>query len=264
METIKWQVEEKTARLIFNRPEVHNAFNDQMMADIKARLLALDKNDDIRLLVVEGEGPSFCAGADLNWMKSMKDYTEDENYTDSIKLFELFEMMNNVKIPTLGKVHGKVLGGGMGILSCLDHVVALESAEFGLPEVQIGLIPAVISPFVLNKVGENMARSLFLSGNRIKAQRALEVGLIHEVVSGNKDDLEKRLQKVIESFLRAAPMAQRQAKELIGAIKEFQHKPEYLKQELARKIARKRISDEGQQGMEAILNKKPFPWGKRS
>ena len=237
-----------------NRPEIHNAFNDELIAKITATFNDLSKNENARLIVLTGEGKSFCAGADLNWMKSMVNYSESENKADSEKLFEMFEAINDCPIPVLGVVNGHALGGGMGLISVCDFALTHEKAKFGFTETRLGLIPAVISSFCLEKIGVNYARAWFLSGEKFSAAQAERIGLVHEVSS--LENFEQRKTQWIESFLQAGPIASRASKRLVKNLKSESDFKKYTCSE----IARIRVSPEGQEGMNALLEKRKASW----
>ncbi len=248
--------------ITLNRPDVHNAFDDEMIISLSEYINGLEsdnQNDHVRLIVLTGAGKSFCAGADINWMKRMKDYTASENYEDSLALAGLFHAINNFKGPVIGKVNGAALGGGSGLIAVCDYVVAKEGAIFGFTEVMLGLVPAVISPFVMAKIGESHARAYFLSGERFGTKVAKEIGLIHQV------SLERYFQQdvdeVVEKFLRPGPLAQRKVKELIFGVKEFSLLDQTKVTDYTCKtISAVRTSPEGQEGMLALLEKRKPIW----
>ena len=245
------------ATITLNRPDLHNAFNDELIVKITEAFKNLDQDNKVRLIVLTGEGASFCAGADLNWMKKMKDYSEEENYQDSLKLSSMFWTINNCKKPVVGRINGHALGGGVGLVSCCDYVVASKDALLGLTEVRLGLVPAVISPFVVNKMGESFSRAFFMSGEKFTAEKAMMMGLVHEVVELSA--LNESMEKVIKSFLTAAPGAAVVAKDLV-----FKNKLMPMGKELqeftCRTIAKIRTGSEGQEGMSAMLEKRKANW----
>ncbi len=239
-----------------NRPEIHNAFNDELIADLTSLFIDLEKDDSIRVVVLSGNGKSFCAGADLNWMKSMVNYSEQENINDSKKLYSLFETLNNFQKPLIGKINGHALGGGLGLVAVCDYVLTHDKAKFGFTETRLGLIPAVISSFCINKIGESHARAWFMSGEMFKGKAAMQMGLVHEVTT--LEEFEVRSSEVVNSFLKAAPEASIQAKALI---KNLNGKyGEALKDYSCGVIAKRRVSDEGQEGMSALLEKRKAKW----
>ncbi len=255
------QDERGVLRIHLNRPEVHNAFNDELIKQLTDRLKKVEADSSLRLVVLTGEGKSFCAGADLHWMKKMKEYSDEENYRDSLALSQLFESFNNCPVPILARCHGAALGGGTGLLAVCDFVMAAEEATFGFTEVTLGLIPAVISPYVVAKIGETQARAYFLSGMRFEASRAQTMGLVHEVVALNQ--LDKQFEKVVERFLRAAPLATRAAKQLVREVMKWRNPnpSEDLRDSTCRMIAQLRVEKEGQEGMSALLEKRRPAWG---
>lgn len=244
------------ATITLNREEIHNAFNDKLIAELTSVFKELDHDSSIRLVVLTGKGRSFCAGADLNWMSSMVNYSMEENKEDSYKLATMFETINNCSKPVIGKVNGHALGGGVGVVSVCDYVITHEKAKFGFTETRLGLIPAVISPFCVNKIGESNARAWFMSGEMFQADKALKMNLVHEVTT--VENFEKRSSEVISSFLKAGPEASVLAKKLIKNIL-YKDKSE-LKEFTCSAIAEKRISSEGQEGMKALLNKTKPNW----
>lgn len=243
-----------------NRPELHNAFNAKLIKDLTQLFISFEQDSNIRLIVLQGEGKSFCAGADLNWMKSMVSYTEEENFKDSNDLFAMFEAINTVSVPVISKVSGAALGGGIGLVAASDYVLAADNSKFGLTEVRLGLVPAVISPFVINKIGESYARAYFLSGERFSARRAYEIGLVHDVVS--QSEIETKLESIVKSFLKAGPIASKVSKKLIAGVShsDKSNLPKDHSSFTCGEIARLRISDEGQEGMNALLEKRKPNW----
>lgn len=254
-----WEVnQEKVATLTLNRPEIHNAFNDQMIADLTALFEEKELINSCRLIVMRGAGKSFCAGADLNWMKAMKDYSMQENVDDSLKLQKMFDVINNCPVPTVGVVHGAALGGGSGLVSCLDYVIAEENTKFGFTEVKLGLLPAVISPYVVDKIGFSQARALFTTGERFMASRAMQIGLVHRVEE--QASLEVRVAKVIAQYLSAGPEASSVAKALAFHIAKADQSFEAKSQYTRELIAKTRIGSEAQEGMTAMLEKRKAGW----
>ncbi len=239
-----------------NRPEIHNAFNDELIKQITETFQKLSADESVRLIVLTGEGRSFCAGADLNWMKSMKDYSQTENFEDSQKLAKMFQVINECPIPVIGKVNGHALGGGVGLVSVCDYVITHDKAKFGFTEVRLGLIPAVISPFCINKIGESNARAWFLSGELFQGNKALEMGLVHQV--STLENFEEDFENVIRSFLYAGPQAARDAKRLVENV--LQSNKGDIAEYTCNAIAQKRVSDEGQEGMSALLEKRKAQW----
>lgn len=255
-ETILFAQEEKTARLTLNRPEVHNAFNSLMITELDDVFERIKADKSIRLVVLTGEGKSFCAGADLNWMREIIHYSFEQNLEESRQLAEVLHKIYTLPKPTLAMVNGTAIGGGNGFLSACDISVASENAKFGLSEVKIGLVPAAISPYVIRRIGESKAREYFLTGKRIPARKALEIGLINEVVSPDK--LKETVDGIAELLLSSGPEAIAACKELICKVPgmSFEEAKEYT----ARMIANLRISAEGQEGTGAFLEKRKPKW----
>ncbi len=243
-------------RIVLNRPKLHNAFNDEMIKGLIKAFEDIENDKSLRLVTITGEGKSFCAGADLNWMKKMVNYSDEENYQDSLMLAKLFESINNCSLPVLAKVNGAALGGGTGVLAACDFALSAKSAVFGFTEVRLGLIPAVISPFVMAKIGESNARAWFLSGIRFDAFKAKEMGLVHEVCP--LDSLDGEFEALVEKFLKAGPAAAREAKSLIKNVLSLE--PKEATAFTCKTISRIRTSDEGQEGMQALLDKRPANW----
>ena len=245
------------ATVTLNRPELHNAFNDELIRDLIVCFSDLEKNANIRLVILTGEGKSFCAGADLNWMKRMKDYTHEENVKDSQSLAELFTVINKFSKPVIGRVNGSALGGGAGLVACCDYVVAVDTAMIAFTEVRLGLLPAVISPFVIAKIGESHARASFLSGAKISMSRAFVMGLVHQVTT--LEQLDAEIEKVVADFLLAGPVAACRAKELINRVVRSET-IEDARDFTCEMISKARISAEGQEGMSALLEKRKASW----
>ena len=239
-----------------NRPELHNAFNAELIQELISAFGAIDKKT--RLVILSGRGASFCAGADLNWMKAMKDYSKEENFRDSKELARLFSTINECEVPVIGRVNGHALGGGVGLVSVCDYVVAVKEALMGFTEVRLGLIPAVISPYCISKIGESNARAWMLSGERFSADEAMRMGLVHEVVGAG--EIDARIHELEKRFLAAGPEASREAKKLVrGVVKNLKGSEDLTCQ----MISERRISSEGQEGMRALLEKDKPAWVKK-
>lgn len=261
-ETLKIQKKDNgTLTITLNRPEIHNAFNDQMIAELTEQFQSANGDKSVQVIVLEGEGKSFCAGADLNWMKRMKDYSEEENYRDSVALSRMLQAINFCSKTVVAKIHGAALGGGVGLAAACDYVVACEGTTFGLTEVRLGLLPAVISPFVVAKIGSSQARALFTTGERFDEARAREIGLVHQV------SLERHFQadvdKVVQSLLSVGPKARELAKGLaLDVGRKLNHDFQELEELTCQLIAKVRVSEEGQEGMSALLEKRKPQWPK--
>jgi methylglutaconyl-CoA hydratase len=242
--------------LTLNRPEVRNAFNEQVIKELTAWTAAIDADDHVRVAVLAGAGTAFCAGADLTWMTRMASYTLEENVRDAMAAARMYAAIDRLSIPLIGRVHGAALGGGAGLAAVCDIVVADERASFGFTEVKIGLLPAVISPYVLAKIGTSAARELFLTGMRFDAARAKEIGLAHAVVA--TDQMDRRVADYVQEFLSAAPEAIATAKNLLKSVA---GRPVQDTIGLtADRIAIRRASAEGQEGMRAFLEKRKASW----
>ena len=245
------------ARLTLNRPEVHNAFNDALIAEMASALDALERDTQVRAVILSGNGKSFSAGADLNWMRAMAGYSHAENLRDAEALGDLMHRLDSLKKPTIALVQGAAFGGGVGLVACCDIAVAAQRAAFCLSEVKLGLIPAVISPYVVAAMGPRAARRYFLTAERFSAEKALALGLVHEVVAD--DGLDAAAEAIIAELLAAGPIAVQEAKDLIAAVA-FRAPEAALRQDTAERIARIRASDEGREGLTAFLEKRPPNW----
>jgi len=241
-----------------NRPEVHNAFDDKLIAEITQAFTALEKNPDVRLAVLSGNGKSFCAGGDLNWMKSMKKFSLAENKADGARLAGMYEAIRFCSVPLIGIVHGNALGGGSGLAAVCDYVVAADDAKFGFTEVKLGLLPATISPFVIEKIGAANARAYFLSGAVFTAEIAKDIGLVQRIVP--KDALEFARAETVGEFLKAGPLAARKAKKLIDEVTRLSSNRKTLTDYTITTIAEIRVHDEAQEGMDAVLSGRKPKW----
>ncbi|MDI9638210.1 enoyl-CoA hydratase-related protein [Kamptonema cortianum] len=248
--------EDKIAKLTLNRPEVHNALDEESIRKIRDFLKILYEDPTVRALVVVGNGKSFCSGADLHWMERASEVTEAENVQDANLLFSMLSSFNSLPIPVLTYVHGLVMGGGIGIIGCSDIVISDSKTVFGFPEVKLGLAPAIISPYVLKGVTSRLIRRYFLTGENFDATKALQIGLIHEIVDA--DSQEKALAPFLRQILIASPNALRQTKKLLSQLTPIIGEKEH--QTTVEMIARLRRSEEGLQGIDAFLRKKSPPW----
>lgn len=255
-QTITFKIENQIARIFLNRPEIHNAFNDVMILELSEVFKKISEDEKIRVAVLTGNGQSFCAGADLNWMKKVIDFSYEENLKESLQLAELFYLMYTLPQPTIARVNGAAIGGGAGLVAVCDLVIASEKAKFSLSEVKLGLVPACISPYVLRRVGERVARELFLTGERIDACKALEFGLVNQVVPDDK--LDEAVDERIKQLLSSGPKALAMCKDLLQKIPGMGF--EEFKRYTAEVIAKLRISEEGQEGMNAFLEKRKPKW----
>jgi methylglutaconyl-CoA hydratase len=241
-----------------NRPERHNAFDDALIAELTEALRSMEADDSVRLVILGGAGKSFSAGADLNWMKRMSGFSKDENLRDAMGLGALMRTLAHLRKPTIARVHGAAYGGGVGLVACCDIAVATQAATFSLSEVKLGLIPAVISPYVVAAIGERAARRYFLTGERFDSGQAWRMGLVHELAIDDAD-MDERINTIVGALLECGPVAQREAKELIRAVN---HRPvtSEVIQDTADRIARIRSSPEGREGVTAFLEKRKAAW----
>jgi len=241
-----------------NRPDVHNAFNEELIAEASEVFGGLSEST-ARAVVLRSTGPNFCAGADLNWMSQMVSYTRDENVRDSSQLARMFALMNGCPLPLIGRIQGAAIGGGVGLVAVCDIAITTRDAKFGLSEVKLGILPAVISPYVIHKIGETHARALFLTGERFDAARALQIGLVHRVVE-DVAALDSAVEQVIGNLRTSGPDAVRECKKLIAHV--ASHELADAIPYTIEAIAGRRVSAEGQAGMSAFLQKEKAPWAR--
>ena len=244
------------ATLTLNRVDVHNAFDEHLIATLTSELERLGSDPDVRVVVLAAAGRSFSAGADLNWMRRMADYGEAENRDDALRLARLMQTLDGLPKPTVAKVQGAAFGGGVGLVACCDIVIAARTALFSLSEVRLGLIPAVISPYVVKAMGARQARRYFLTAERFDAGRARDLGLVHEVVE--QDALDDTVTRCIAELLQGAPGAQAEAKTLIEQVAPLVAAD--LVEHTAGRIARVRAAAEGREGVVAFLDKRAPAW----
>lgn len=245
------------ATLWMNRPELHNAFDETLIGELTAACLALDADQDVRVVVLAGRGKSFSAGADLNWMKRAANNGLDDNLNDARALARMLRTLAEMKKPTIARVQGAALGGGMGLAAACDIAVASSKAVFATSEVKFGIIPSAISPYVLRAIGARQAARYFQSAERISAERAREIALVHECVEA--EQLDAKVQEIVDSLLQGGPLAQAAAKDLIRAVA-GQPVNETLVEETAHRIARLRATPEAREGIAAFLDKRSPAW----
>lgn len=248
------------AWLTINRPEIHNAFDDALINRLIQAIDAVQADPQIRVMVLSSRGKSFSAGADLNWMRRMADYSAKENLSDAMQLAKLMDRLNKLTMPTIARVQGAAFGGGVGLVACCDMAVASENALFSLSEVRLGLIPAVISPYVVAAIGERASRRYFVTAERFSAEQAKQVGLLHEVV--NADQLDEAVETILKEILKGGSAAQAAAKKLVADVA-FKPITELLIEETAQRITDIRASDEGKEGLNAFLQKRAPGWIKK-
>ncbi len=245
------------ATLTLNRPRLHNAFDDVLINDLTAELKSLELDSKVRVVVLTATGKSFSAGADLNWMRRMADYSHEQNRDDARKLAGLMAVLNNLGKPTVARIQGAAFGGGVGLVACCDMVIAADTATFCLSEVKLGLIPAVISPYVVNAIGERQARRYFLSAERFNAQEAWRIGLVHEVVSVG--DLDARVDRLLKVLAGNGPEAMVAAKDLAQSVSRGPL-DSALQEDTAQRIAQVRAGNEAKEGLSAFLEKRKPAW----
>ena len=256
-ETLLLTVADKVATVTLNRPDLRNAFNEGAIAELARVFDELGRNDAVRAIVLAANGPSFCAGADLNWMKKMAGYSHDENHADAMRLAEMLRTIYLCPKPTVARVQGDCYAGGMGLVAACDIVVASETAGFCLSEVKLGLIPATISPYVIKAMGEQAARRYFLTAERFDAAEAQRIGVAHAVVA--PEALDATVAGIVKALVNNSPHAVRQAKTLVREIV-GQPVDDALLLDTAGRIAAIRASTEGREGVASFLEKRKPTW----
>ena len=256
-ETLDIERDGGIATVWMNRPDVHNAFNAQLINDLTGACQQLDADDSVRVVVLAGRGKSFSAGADLNWMKAAGEASVEENLADARKLAGMLRTLSEMNTPTIARVQGAALGGGMGLASACDICVASEKAIFATSEVKFGIIPSAISPYVIRAIGERQSYRYFQSAERISAQRAGELGLAHEVVA--PEALDDKVAEIVAALMQGGPKSQAAAKDLIRAVA---HKPvtDAVVEDTSQRIAQLRSTPEAKEGLSAFLDKRPAAW----
>ena len=243
--------------LTLNRPEIMNAFDDALIAELDKTFSEIEKNDKIRVLILTGKGKAFCAGADFHWMRRMSKLTREKNIQDAMVFSNMLRKLHTLRIPTIAKVNGAAYGGGVGLVAACDIAIGGENARFCLSEVRLGLIPAVISPYVIRSVGSRNARYLFLTATPISGTRAVSMGLINESVQDK--EMDEYLEKILSSILKGGKKAQAMSKDLIFAVEGKEIDVNVLR-DTAIRIADARADKEGKEGVEAFLNKRAPNW----
>ena len=241
-----------------NRPERHNAFDDVLIAELTEAFRSMEAEDSVRLVVLSGAGKSFSAGADLNWMKRIAGFSLDENRRDAMGLAALMRTIAHFRKPTVARVHGAAYGGGVGLVACCDIAIATQAATFSLSEAKLGLIPAVVSPYVVAAIGERHSRRYFLTSERFDAAEAYRIGLVHDLAA-SEADLDEKIGEVVDALLLCGPVAQMEAKALIRAVVGRPVTSELI-QDTAERIAKVRASPEGREGVTAFLDKRKPSW----
>jgi len=242
--------------ITLNRPDVRNAFNEELIGELTAFARGVPDDGSVRAVVLAGAGSIFCAGADVQWMAKMVDYSHEQNLADARQAASMLLALDSMPVPLIGRVQGAALGGGAGLAAVCDVVVAAEDAVFGFTEVVLGILPAMISPYVVGKIGLSAAREFCLSGARFTAARAKEIGLVHEVVAAERLDL--TVERHVQQFRKAAPSAVAATKRLLREV--AGHRPADVMAITVDAIARQRVSPEGQDGLRAFLEKRRPSW----
>jgi len=260
MSKVTYSVDDRgVATITMNNPDKHNAFDDAIIAELHSAFDRANDNADVRVVILAATGKSFSAGADLNWMKRMASYTREENLRDSVALAAMLKALNFMSKPTIARVQGAAFGGAVGLVSCCDMAVGSPRASFSLSEVKIGLIPATISPYVIAAIGQRAARRYFTTAERFKADVALQLGLLTELVE--EEALDTRINALVDSLLANSPAAVQAAKQLVFTVAEREI-TDGLIQETCEAIANIRVSSEGQEGLTAFLEKRAPSWVK--
>lgn len=246
--------------VMLNRPDIHNAFNETMIEEIRQFFESVDEMTSVRVVVIRGEGKSFCAGADLNWMRNVSTYSYEQNLLESENLSACFYAIYTCQKPTIAVVHGAAIGGANGLLAACDIAAAADNAVFSLSEVKIGIVPACISPYIVKRIGESKSREMMITGQRFSGKVAKEIGLVN--YSGNEDEVQQYVQQTIDSLRTSGPVAISMCKQLLYDLNN-NWTFEEAKFKTAELIAQLRQSSEGQEGMDAFLNKRKPNWIKK-
>lgn len=254
---LRTSVQGAVATVLMDRADVHNAFDPELIAGLSETFLRLDADPAVRVVVLAASGRSFSAGADLNWMKRMATYSGEENVADARALARLMRVIDHLSKPVIARVQGAAFGGGVGLVACCDMAVAAREAVFCLSEVRLGLIPAVISPYVVRAMGSRAARRYFLTAERFGAEEAYRLGLVHQVVDA--EGLDAAVATLADHLLKGGPVALASAKDLIAAVSD-RPLDDAVIEDTARRIAAQRAGAEGQEGVAAFLEKRPPGW----
>lgn len=253
---IEIQRDKDVVTVYLSRPEVHNAMNEQLMKKLTSCFEDLSKDDKTRIIILTGRGKSFCAGADLNWMKSMVKYSLEENIKDSRLLVSLYDSIYNCSKPVIGRVNGHAFGGGLGLFAVCDIAIAVPDCKFAFSEVKLGIIPAVISTYIVRRISLSNMRRLFITGERFNSEYAKDIGLIDYVVS--EDEIDNKINSYVKLLHSSGPIAIKEVKKLIDSCEKMD--VEDYKTYTVKKISDLRISDEGQEGISAFLEKRKSEW----
>jgi methylglutaconyl-CoA hydratase len=257
MKHLELRFDAGVATVTLNRPEVRNAFNDEVIVELTAAFRELGARDDVRCIVLAGNGPAFCAGADLNWMRRMAGYTHEENLADAAALAEMLRVIYRCPKPTIARVQGDVYAGGTGLVAACDIAVSVDSAQYCLSEVKLGLIPATISPYVIRAMGARAAHRYFLTAERFSAAEALRIGFVHEMVAAAA--LDAKVAELAQALVQAGPEAVKACKRLVQDVAQLEITPE-LVASTVQGIANIRVSAEGREGVQSFLQKRKPGW----
>ena len=255
-DTLTYDRKDRIGRITFSRPEVHNAFNSRMIEELYELFERIKRDKGLRVVILTGVGKSFCAGADLNWMRAVKNYGYERNFSESLQLAEVLNLIYTCPKPVIGRINGAAIGGGTGFVAVCDISIASSSAVFSFSEVKIGIVPACISPYVVRRVGEGRTREFFLTGERLSAEQAFRAGLVNRIAE--PEQLDSAVDEMVQQILTSGPDALTCCKDLLAAIAE--QSIQETKVHTAKVIANLRKSDEGQEGMDAFLNKRKPKW----
>jgi methylglutaconyl-CoA hydratase len=259
--SVLMQIHGSVATVTLNRPEVRNAFDAGLIASLTAVFRDLSARDDLRAVVLQGAGPSFCAGADVTWMRTNLDWTREQNIADAMTLAEMLATIDACPLAVVGRIHGVAFGGGIGLVACCDIAIAAADTRFAFSEARLGILPATIAPYVIAKIGPGQARALFLTAERFDATRALQIGLVHRVMPAA--DLDGAVEETVRQLRSSGPQAIRRAKDLIARLRSM-HDARPIAQITAETIAQARVSAEGQEGLRAFLEKRRPSWAEES
>ena len=254
--TVERSHEDRVATITMRRAEARNAFNARLVADLHAAFSDLRSDTRLHAVILTGDGPAFSAGADLNMMKASSAFSQEQNLNDALAMGDLFKIINTFPCAVIGRINGTAMGGGSGLVAVCDIVIAVDSAKLAFSEVRLGIAPAVISPYVIRKIGEAQARMLFLTGETFSAAYACEIGLAHIVTTA--EELDAAVENKVGELLKSAPLAMRAGKAL--ALNVGQMDSETARRYTAETIARLRVSAEGQEGLQAFLEKRKPNW----
>jgi methylglutaconyl-CoA hydratase len=257
MSHLNIKVEARRATVTLNRPGLRNAFNDEVIAELTQAFTGLGSSDEVRAIVLAAEGPAFCAGADLNWMRRMADYDRAQNLADAARLAEMLRVIHHCPKPVIARVQGDVYAGGMGLVACSDIAISVDSAHYCLSETRLGLLPATISPYVMRAMGPRAAQRYCLSAERFDAAEALRIGFVHEVVTAER--LDERVEAVAQALVNASPAAVRACKRLLQDVAQREIDAALIAQTVEA-IADVRASAEGREGVQAFLQKRQPSW----